>query len=413
MKKNFLRSTVGAAIAVLCTQFATAQTNIFPNTGNAGINTLTPAQPLHVIGKTRFDVSATGAGAGRFYLTRPASTNYECILSFGTNGTSTYDWAMGTPFNASSASNDFIIAGWTPGRSFTILASNGNTSVGNISTPLTKFHVGGNAIFSTSATSPASAAYIRGNAGYSSATTPDYTFWNNDQAGIFHPATNVIGFSTNGAENMRIHSNGFVGIGATAPVEKLHVHDGAIKITGTNPNGGPMILFGGSPASAPYGEFGIEYAVGDHGMNFWKPFNSHNVAGSTIGATNYVMFINDDGNVGINTLASTLNASGYAYKLSVNGSIRAKEVVVETGWADFVFDKNYKLSSLKEVESFIAANGHLENIPTTAEVQKNGVALGQVETLLLQKIEEMTLYLIELDKKNEALEKEVSKLKNQ
>lgn len=87
------------------------------------------------------------------------------------------------------------------------------------------------------------------------------------------------------------------------------------------------------------------------------------------------------------------------FQLSVNGDIRAKEVVVESGWSDFVFEKGYYLPSLNEVEQFINDNGHLKDIPSAAEVQQNGVGLAEINTLLLQKVEELTLYLIQMNKR--------------
>ncbi|MDQ3290886.1 MAG: hypothetical protein M3Q05_06300 [Bacteroidota bacterium] len=99
------------------------------------------------------------------------------------------------------------------------------------------------------------------------------------------------------------------------------------------------------------------------------------------------MVIDDNGWVGIGTTNTSSD-----YKLSVNGKIRAKGLKVETGWADFVFADNYKLRSLDEVESYIKANKHLPDVPSEAEVAKNGVDLGPMQATLLQKIEELTLY---------------------
>jgi hypothetical protein len=93
--------------------------------------------------------------------------------------------------------------------------------------------------------------------------------------------------------------------------------------------------------------------------------------------------------VGINTV-NPQNA------LDVNGTARAKEVIVtETGWADFVFDDDYELRSLEEVEAYIEEYGHLPEIPSAAEVEAGGVRLGEIQARLLQKIEELTLYIIE------------------
>lgn len=108
------------------------------------------------------------------------------------------------------------------------------------------------------------------------------------------------------------------------------------------------------------------------------------------------------GNAGIGTTPNT------NFRLSVNGDVRAKEVVVETGWSDFVFHDDYYLTPLREVEQFIKQNGHLQDIPPASEVMENGVGLAEINTRLLQKIEELTLYMIELNKQIELLEAERS-----
>ncbi|MGQ0829128.1 MAG: hypothetical protein ACT4ON_12125, partial [Bacteroidota bacterium] len=86
------------------------------------------------------------------------------------------------------------------------------------------------------------------------------------------------------------------------------------------------------------------------------------------------------------------------YKLLVNGDIRAKKIVVETGWSDFVFEENYKLRTLEEIETFIKENGHLPEIPSADEIECNGGDLGVLVKLQMQKIEELTLYIIEQQK---------------
>jgi hypothetical protein len=86
------------------------------------------------------------------------------------------------------------------------------------------------------------------------------------------------------------------------------------------------------------------------------------------------------------------------YPLSVNGTIRAKEIKVETDWADFVFEDDYQLMQLSDLEEFIKENGHLPEIPTEKEVEENGVSLGEMNSKLLQKIEELTIHMIQKDK---------------
>lgn len=111
------------------------------------------------------------------------------------------------------------------------------------------------------------------------------------------------------------------------------------------------------------------------------------------------IYIHTNGNVRIGT--GTMNPTK---ALEVNGTIRSKEVIVEiTNWSDFVFDNNYNLMSLKETERFIKQNRHLPNVPSAAEVEKEGIELGEMNAILLQKIEELTLYVIELEKQIDEL----------
>ncbi len=90
--------------------------------------------------------------------------------------------------------------------------------------------------------------------------------------------------------------------------------------------------------------------------------------------------------------------------LDVKGTIHAQEVKVDmNNWSDFVFHPSYQLKPLMEVEKFIKANGHLHDIPSAAEVEQNGVNVGEMQKKLLQKVEELTLYVIELKKEIEQL----------
>jgi hypothetical protein len=105
---------------------------------------------------------------------------------------------------------------------------------------------------------------------------------------------------------------------------------------------------------------------------------------------------------------------GSTYKMAIAGGIITEKVRVATNgtafWADFVFDKNYHLRSLSEVESFIKTNKHLPEIPSTSDFTKNGIDLAETQALLLQKVEELTLYVIEQNKKIERLEKKLKRV---
>lgn len=101
------------------------------------------------------------------------------------------------------------------------------------------------------------------------------------------------------------------------------------------------------------------------------------------------------GNIGI----GTANINDPAYKLYVEAGIRTRKVKVDqTVWSDYVFEVGYPLRSLKEVEQFIRDNHHLPEVPSAAEVEQNGLDLGDNQATLLKKIEELTLYLIDANK---------------
>lgn len=108
----------------------------------------------------------------------------------------------------------------------------------------------------------------------------------------------------------------------------------------------------------------------------------------------------ESGNVGIGTVNPD-------EKLTVNGTIKAKEVkVTAKGWADYVFNDNYKLKSLAETKVFINKNKHLPNIPSAKEVEKNGIDVADMQVKMLEKIEELTLHCIALEEKVNRLTKE-------
>ncbi len=108
------------------------------------------------------------------------------------------------------------------------------------------------------------------------------------------------------------------------------------------------------------------------------------------------------GNVGIGT------SNPGSWKLAVKGKIRAEEIKVETGWADYVFKEEYDLPTLKEVEKHIKEKGHLINIPSAKEVEENGIQLGEMNKLLLEKIEELTLYVLKQEKRIDQLQHQIN-----
>jgi hypothetical protein len=141
----------------------------------------------------------------------------------------------------------------------------------------------------------------------------------------------------------------------------------------------------------------------DNGNIIFGLSNQPNNGSGQIISLPEMMRITKDGRVGIGTANPT-------YPLSVNGQIQAKEIRVETGWSDYVFDRKYKLPSLNEVEKYIQQYQHLPGIPSAEEISKNGLPVAEVNTKMMAKIEELTLYLIELKKIVEKQEKQIAKL---
>ena len=213
---------------------------------------------------------------------------------------------------------------------------------------------------------------------------------------------------TNDTVRMFIDSTGRVGVGTDEPFQMLHVVGGNILISKSSDrapgstNG--SIMFGGDVVSSnQHGNYAIEYVNNEtegYGLNFWKPHTSTN------NTRNNILFLSDSlGFVGIGT-------NHPQAKLAVNGRILAKSVKVSTDatyWPDFVFAPEYNRMSLSELEAYINANRHLPGVPSAAEVdEQEGVVLEEMNAILLQKVEELTLYVIELQKQVDELKKERS-----
>ena len=180
---------------------------------------------------------------------------------------------------------------------------------------------------------------------------------------------------------------------------KLHVKGGFALIDGNQAS----LLFDKNSTSV-YGQWGIEYDISSSlsGLNFWKPH------GSTHNLQNYRMFLADNGQIGMGVDPSEFtDFNTHGYRLHVKNGIITEKVRVEliASWPDFVFDDNYKLRTLDEVEKFLTKNHHLPGIPSEKEMVSKGLDVAEMDALLLQKIEELTLYMIELKKENDDLKK--------
>ena len=195
------------------------------------------------------------------------------------------------------------------------------------------------------------------------------------------PASGIIpgrlAFSTMGTvsgtptERMRITSAGNVGVGTTVPSTKFHIAENAsayaMTLENTHTTGSGLLIKAGG-------------------------------AGSTM-----------------NLLTITDNAGGEILK--VRGSDKTmyvRELEVKIGaFPDYVFEKNYPLMPLSDLESYINTNKHLPNVPSAQEVETNGANVGELVKVQMEKIEELTLYLIELKKENETIKKENQEIKKE
>jgi hypothetical protein len=124
------------------------------------------------------------------------------------------------------------------------------------------------------------------------------------------------------------------------------------------------------------------------------------------GFGNIVFHPTGNGYVGIGTTDPT-------YPLCVNGTIEAKEVIVQTGWSDYVFDPKYHLASLREVEKVIRDQKHLPGMPSSREVAEHGIKMGEMDAKLLAKVEELTLHQIAQEKRLDEQARRIDQLEKE
>jgi hypothetical protein len=196
---------------------------------------------------------------------------------------------------------------------------------------------------------------------------------------------------------MTIDESGNVGIGTTTPLSSLQTK-GPLTIGSQNNVGWPGMT---QIIQAPASPVSSRLTFGTDGTG-WQ----FRIGKNQVGAVTDFFTVQDNGNVGIGTTSPS-------EKLSVNGLIRAKEVIVESsGWSDYVFADDYKLQSLADVEAQIKTNKHLPGVPSAQEVSEKGVSIGDMQAVLLAKIEELTLHVISQQKELGALRAKVANLES-
>jgi hypothetical protein len=356
-------------------RYATSLVDILRN-GNVGIGTTTPWCALDISkADAIFELyNSTSGGNADLYL---AAKNAGTVQKYFVIQTDADD--------ATNGQLNIIPNSSTSGNAIVSIESGGNVGIGT-TTPANKLHL----YVNNSTTSTGTEIIEQDGTGDATlqfgltSTVNWITGIDNSNSDAFQISTNNE-FGTN--DRMTITTNGYVGIGTTSPTDHLEV----------------------------VGSFGIHMAT-DKNLRI----NSWDMNSETYCMTIRAVKDNDDniplnfaashyyfstGSVGIGTVEFGNGVIDPYYKLAVCGSIHATEVVVEANnWCDFVFDKEYNLKSLSEVEQYINENKHLPDVPSADEVAKNGVSLGKSDSVLLQKIEELTLYIIELNKRIDVLE---------
>jgi hypothetical protein len=181
-----------------------------------------------------------------------------------------------------------------------------------------------------------------------------------------------------------------VGIGTRSPQAKLHVFGGSVRLEP---------IFGGSRL--------LEMRVDGEAVKLESQTSLFIHSRGQDGDNNVIINpFENEGNVGI-------GATNPQHKLSVNGTVQSTEVIVVApeDFPDFVFNDEYRLMTLAELEEYISQHRHLPGIPSAKEVGEKGLHVGEMQARLLQKMEGLTLYVIDLKKENEALKKENDALK--
>ena len=211
-------------------------------------------------------------------------------------------------------------------------------------------------------------------------------------------------------------------VGSSSALAPLHVSSPATSLGSTSSYDANFIVqsTSGTRSTSEGAAIGFVLPSKTDGSGTWQqgrilvtPDNTYNVnaAGRMFLQTRYIgngawrwrnnLVLTSNGSVGIGT--ETMGT----HLLAVEGTIGAREIKVEAnGWSDFVFEDEYELPTLKEVEAHITEKGHLKDIPSAKDVGENGFYLGEMDAKLLQKIEELTLYTLQQEKKIERLQKE-------
>ncbi|NQU35009.1 MAG: hypothetical protein HQ521_17420 [Bacteroidetes bacterium] len=207
--------------------------------------------------------------------------------------------------------------------------------------------------------------------------------------------------------HLTIERGGNIGIGTQTPIGNFQIHDpnnqhNIMYITPKSTTGDSSSVFFAEDDDASTGMYWMYDGTGNR-MGLWGktsyggPYGPH-------------MLINR--NSGDMAIGGENFATGY--KLSVEGKVICEEVRVslQADWPDYVFEENYNLMPIVDLKNFINTNGHLPNIPPAEKLESSGIEIGEMQRLLLEKVEELSLYIIEQEARIEKLQTKIDKLDN-
>jgi len=252
---------------------------------------------------------------------------------------------------------------------------------------------------------------------------------------------------TDGSDRVTVDKDGEVGIGTSNPLTKLHIPTGEEAGLSASANGYLMLGPGNTTSllldnneimvrntNTTAGTLALQASGGEVTVGARTTINKGGEALKLNGVDpainlyvngiqkSYIWQTGDNLNIGVSSATGriimntnqvqigTNSALPAGFKLGVGGKIICEELKVKlqsSGWPDYVFAEDYKLASLKEVEKFIQQNRHLPNIPTASEIEKNGLEVGDMQKRMMEKLEELTLYIIQQQKEIEALKEMV------
>ena len=382
---------------------------------------------------------------GSNVLSTTGTTNLFIGAGTGTAGSN--NLFVGGNSGASSTGNDNVFMGAFTGNSNTTGYSNifMGISAGKLNT------TGGNNVFLGAASGFQNGAgnfntYVGGSSGRFSSGTTGNTFFGtssgyNTTTGNYNTGLGLSSGESNttGTFNTFVGASSDIGAGAPVGITNVTAIGANAKVIASN-----TIVLGNAATTIT----GIGLAAGISGLRFANITNLSPATPGPTGTTGRVLSVDGSGNVilvqitgtGVSTTATGpvaetwKESDGYLYNNSTNGvvikgtgldgnslivkgGVLSKEVNVKVegseSWPDYVFKPNYKRMTLGEVEKFISINGHLPNIPSAIEMASTGNNLGKTDVKLLEKVEELTLYLLEMKKSNDAQAAELKALKQQ